>query len=49
MKKRTFAQKTILRRIEDKHNCQDRFQFYSDSYEAYSDYSDSGYSDYMDN
>ncbi len=49
MKTLTFAQEIILQRIKDKQYCQDRFQFYSDSYEAYSDYLDAGYLDYMDN
>lgn len=46
MKTRTFAQKTILKRIEEKEKKAVIFQDYQDQYNDYSDYDD--YNDYND-
>lgn len=48
MEEKTYAQKLIIRRIEEKDCHQECFQFYSASYDAYSDYDDSDYDDYSD-
>lgn len=41
----SLAQLYIIERIEKKNEEQENFQFYSDSYDDHSDYSDDGYSD----
>jgi len=43
---KTFAQKSILKRIEEKGKKAVRFQDYQDQYNDYSDYDD--YNDYND-
>lgn len=49
MSRNTFAQKTILKRIEEKSKGEDKFQDYQEhtDYDAYSDYNDC-HGDYYD-